>query len=75
MQRDARHEDILFYKPYGVLCQFTGTPPTLAGFVPVSGVYPVGRLDRDSEGLLLLTSDGALQHRLTDPRFGHPRTY
>jgi 23S rRNA pseudouridine2457 synthase len=43
--------------------------------VPLPGVYPVGRLDRDSEGLLLLTDDGRLAHRLTDPRYGHPRTY
>ncbi len=49
--------------------------PTLADFVPVEGVYPVGRLDRDSEGLMLLTDDGPLQYRLTEPRFGHKRTY
>jgi 23S rRNA pseudouridine2457 synthase len=66
---------VLFNKPYNVVCQFSGEPPTLKEFVPVGGVYPVGRLDRDSEGLLLLSSDGVLQHRLTDPRFGHPRTY
>jgi 23S rRNA pseudouridine2457 synthase len=66
---------LAFHKPYGVLCQFTGEPPTLADFIPIPNVYPVGRLDRDSEGLLLLTSDGAFQYRVTDPRFGHERTY
>lgn len=68
----------LFHKPYGVLSQFTreGDHRTLADFGPFpSDVYAAGRLDADSEGLLLLTSDGTLQHRLTDPAFGHERTY
>lgn len=66
---------ILFNKPYGVVSQFSGVGETLRKFVSVKNVYPVGRLDHDSEGLLLLTDDGAVQHRLTDPRFAHPRTY
>jgi len=68
---------LLFYKPYGVMSHFTDRMgrPTLADYVPIPGVYAAGRLDRDSEGLLLLTDDGWLIHRLTDPRFGHPRAY
>ncbi len=70
---------IAFNKPYGVLCQFTdrSTPPrsTLAGFGLPPAVYAAGRLDFDSEGLLLLTDDGALAHRFTDPRHKQPKTY
>ena len=66
---------IIFNKPYGVVSQFSGGGETLRKYVPVKSVYPVGRLDHDSEGLLLLTDDGVLQHQLTDPRYGHPRTY
>lgn len=70
---------ILFNKPFDVLCQFTdrGTPPrrTLAEFGLPANVYPAGRLDHDSEGLLLLTDDGTLAHRITDPRYKLPKTY
>lgn len=72
---DRRH--IAFWKPYGVLSQFTPEAghPALNGFGLPKGVYPVGRLDRDSEGLLLLSDDGRFIDRLLSPRHGHPRRY
>ncbi len=69
---------IAFHKPYGVLCQFTPDQPgqrTLAEFGFPAGVYPVGRLDLDSEGLLLLSDEAGFNNRLLDPKTAHPRTY
>ncbi len=68
---------LLFNKPYGVICQFSrdGLHSTLADYIALPGFYPAGRLDTDSEGLLLLTDDGQLQHRITDPRHKLPKTY
>lgn len=68
---------LLFNKPYGVICQFSrdGLHPTLADYISVADFYPAGRLDTDSEGLLLLTDDGKLQHRITDPKHKLPKTY
>jgi 23S rRNA pseudouridine2457 synthase len=81
MLQTDEHRYILFYKPYNVLCQFTdakhqGTQrQTLKDFISIPGVYSVGRLDLDSEGLLLLTNDGRIEHILSDPQFAHQKTY
>ncbi len=80
MKRSAANKRryVLFYKPYGVLSQFTRETgrETLQSFGPFPrDIYPVGRLDADSEGLLFLTNDNEAKHRLTEPRFGHSRTY
>lgn len=69
---------ILFYKPYAVLSQFSPEPgkQTLKDFLSLpKDIYPVGRLDFDSEGLLLLTNDNVIKNKLTDPKFDHPKTY
>lgn len=71
---------VLFNKPYGVLPQFTDlkspTPrPTLSNFIDIRGVYPAGRLDRDSEGLMILTDDGKLQAKISNPKFKMTKTY
>ena len=68
---------LLFNKPFGVICQFSrdGMHPTLADYIPLPDFYPAGRLDTDSEGLLVLTDDGQLQHRITDPKHKLPKTY
>lgn len=68
---------ILFNKPFNVVCQFSKheTHPTLKDYIQVPGVYAAGRLDTDSEGLLILTDDGALQHRISDPQHKLPKTY
>ena len=68
---------LLFNKPFGVICQFSrdGIHPTLADYIALPDFYPAGRLDTDSEGLLVLTDDGQLQHRITDPKHKLPKTY
>ncbi|MGE0476655.1 MAG: pseudouridine synthase [Nitrospirales bacterium] len=71
------HRYVVFHKPYGVLSKFTDAEgrPTLADYITIPNIYPVGRLDKDSEGLLLLTSDGGLAHHLASPSSKVPKTY
>ncbi len=64
-----------FNKPFGVLCQFSGDGDTLANYINVKDIYPAGRLDKDSEGLLLLTNNGKLQHKISHPKFDKEKTY
>jgi 23S rRNA pseudouridine2457 synthase len=73
----AEYRYIAFHKPYRVMSSFTDREgrETVKDYVPVADVYAAGRLDYESEGLLLLTDDGELSHRLTDPRYEHPKTY
>ncbi|MGI0481120.1 pseudouridine synthase [Geminocystis sp. CENA526] len=74
-----KYKYILFYKPYHVMCQFTDNTPhnreTLKNYINIPNIYSVGRLDFDSEGLLLLTDNNRVKHRLCEPSFAHPRTY
>jgi len=75
-----KYKYLIFYKPYGVICQFTDEKstikrPTLKDYIPVSGIYSVGRLDLDSEGLLLLTDDNVVKYHLGERQFAHKRSY
>ena len=74
---DSETKLLLFNKPFGVLCQFTDESgrDTLANYIQAPGYYAAGRLDKDSEGLLLLTNDGKLQQQISDPKFKLPKTY
>ena len=66
---------VAFNKPYGVICQFSGEENTLAKYIKISGIYPIGRLDKDSEGLVILTDDGKLQNKISHPKYKKSKTY
>ena len=66
---------VLFNKPFGVLCQFSGEDKNLSHHIDIKNIYPAGRLDKDSEGLVILTDDGKLQHQISHPKFDKEKTY
>tara|TARA_B100001093_G_scaffold343412_1_gene328146 strand:+ start:426 stop:1028 length:603 start_codon:yes stop_codon:yes gene_type:complete len=66
---------LVFNKPYGVLCQFTGLKPNLSEFIPLKGFYPAGRLDKTSEGLVVLTNSGVVQAKISNPKHKMEKTY
>jgi len=66
---------VAFNKPFGVICQFSGEGDTLANYIDIPNIYPVGRLDKDSEGLVILTDDGKLQNKISNPKNNKTKTY
>ncbi len=66
---------VLFNKPFGVVCQFSGEDKNLSSFINIKNIYPAGRLDKDSEGLVILTDNGKLQHKISHPKFDKEKTY
>ena len=66
---------IAFNKPFGIICQFSGESKTLSDYINVPNIYPAGRLDKDSEGLVILTDDGKLQNKISHPKYNKTKTY
>ena len=66
---------VAFNKPFGVICQFSGKGDTLTNYINIPNIYPVGRLDKDSEGLVILTDDGKLQNKISNPKYNKPKIY